>query len=55
MAVVDDAIKKMQREVRRNPKNEAAREVLRSSYQNKIDLLNSVAEKSELMATLNRK
>ncbi|HLM02818.1 MAG TPA: zf-HC2 domain-containing protein [Pyrinomonadaceae bacterium] len=52
MAVVDDAIKKMQREVRRNPKNEAAREVLRSSYQNKIDLLNSVAEKSELMASL---
>ena len=55
MAVVDDAIKKMQREVRKNPKNEAAREVLRSSYQNKIDLLNSVTEKSELMATLNRK
>ncbi|MDQ3801519.1 MAG: hypothetical protein M3384_19025 [Acidobacteriota bacterium] len=52
MAIVDDAIKKMQREVRRNPKNEAAREVLRSSYQNKIDLLNSVAEKSELMASL---
>ncbi|HEX8247657.1 MAG TPA: hypothetical protein VF599_05780, partial [Pyrinomonadaceae bacterium] len=55
MAVVDDAIKKMQREVRKNPKNEAAREVLRSSYQNKIDLLNSVADKSELMASLNRK
>jgi anti-sigma factor RsiW len=54
MAIVDDAIKKMQREVRRNPKNEAAREVLRSSYQNKIDLLNSVAEKSELMASLER-
>lgn len=53
MAVVDDAIKKMQREVRKNPKNEAAREVLRSSYQNKIDLLNSVTEKSELMASLN--
>ncbi|HEX8734882.1 MAG TPA: hypothetical protein VF721_06125 [Pyrinomonadaceae bacterium] len=55
MAVVNDAIKKMQREVRKNPKNEAAKEVLRSSYQSKIDLLNSVAEKSELMATLNRK
>lgn len=52
MAVVDDAIKKMQRQVRRNPKNEAAREVLRSSYQNKIDLLNSIAEKGELMASL---
>jgi anti-sigma factor RsiW len=55
MAVVNDAIKKMRHEVRKNPKNEAAKEVLRSSYQNKIDLLNSVAEKSELMATLNRK
>jgi hypothetical protein len=54
MAVVNDAIEKMQKEVRRNPKNEAAREVLRSSYQNKIDLLSSVAEKSELMASVNK-
>lgn len=54
MAVVNDAIRKMQVEVRKNPKNEAAKEVLRSSYQNKIDLLNSVAEKSELMATLRK-
>ena len=52
MAMVDDAIKKMKREVRKNPKNQAAREVLRSSYKNKIDLLNSVAEKSELMASI---
>jgi len=51
LAVVDDAIGKMQKEVRKNPKNEAAKQVLRSSYQNKIDLLNSVAEKTELMAT----
>lgn len=52
LAVVDDAIKKMRAEIRRNPKNEAARQVLRSSYQSKIDLLSSVAEKTELMATL---
>jgi hypothetical protein len=52
MAVVDDAITKMRREVRKNPRNQAAREMLRASYQNKIDLLNSVAEKSELMAAL---
>jgi anti-sigma factor RsiW len=52
LAVVDDAIKKMKKEVRRNPRNEAAKQVLRSSYQNKIDLLNSVAEKTELMASL---
>ncbi len=52
MAVTDDAIKKMRAEVKQNPKNEAARQILRASYQNKIDLLNSVAEKNELMATL---
>lgn len=52
LAVVDDAIKKMQREIRKNPRNQAAREMLRVSYQNKIDLLNSAAEKSELMAAL---
>jgi anti-sigma factor RsiW len=52
LAVVDDVIKKMRRVVRTNPKNEAAKQVLRSSYENKIDLLNSVAEKTELMATL---
>lgn len=52
LAVVDDVIAKMRKVVRRNPKNEAAKQVLRSSYENKIDLLNSVAEKTELMATL---
>jgi hypothetical protein len=38
--------------VKKNPKNEAAKDVLRASYENKIDLLNSVAEKTELMASL---
>ncbi len=52
LAVTDDAIKKMSVEVKRNPKNEAAKQILRASYQNKIDLLNSVAEKTELMASL---
>jgi len=52
LAVTNDAIKKMKAEVRKNPKNEAAKDVLRASYQNKIDLLNSVAEKTELMASL---
>jgi len=55
LAVTDDAIKKMKAEVRKNPKNEAAKDVLRASYQNKIDLLNSVAEKTELMSSLIRK
>ena len=52
LAVIDDAIQMMQEEVKKNPKNEVAKEMLRASYQNKIDLLNSVTEKSELMATL---
>lgn len=52
LAVVDDAINKMKREVRKNPKNNSAKQVLYSSYQNKIDLLSSVADKTELMASL---
>jgi len=52
MAVVDDAIKKMRKEVQRNPKNESAKQVLYSSYQNKIDLLNSVSQREELVASL---
>jgi len=52
MAVVDDAIAKMKSEVKKNPKNESAKQVLYSSYQNKIDLLNSVSQKEELVASL---
>jgi len=52
LAVTDDAIARMKSEVKRNPKNEAAKDILRASYQNKIDLLNSVADKTELMASL---
>lgn len=52
MAVVNDTIAKMRTEVRRNPKNETAKQILYSSYQNKIDLLNSVAQKEELVASL---
>lgn len=50
LAVVDDAIAKMRKEIRKNSKNEAAKQVLRASYENKIDLLNSVAEKTDLIA-----
>ncbi len=52
LAVVDDAIKKLKGEVRDNPSNTAAREILRSSYKNKIELLNSVAERAETVASL---
>ncbi len=52
LAVVDDSIKRMKDVVRKNPKNQAAKQVLYSSYQNKIDLLNSIAEREELMASM---
>lgn len=52
MALVNDAIKKMRVEVKRNPKNDSAKQVLYSSYQNKIDLLNSVSQKEELLVSL---
>lgn len=52
LAMTDKAIQKMQRQVRRNPRDENARRILLASYQNKIDLLNTVAEKSQLMASL---
>ncbi len=52
MAVINDSIKRMREEVRKNPKNEAAKQILRNSYQNKVELLNSVSERSEMMASL---
>ena len=54
MAIVNDTIAKMRKEVRRNPRNDTAKQVLYSSYQNKIDLLNSVSQKEELVASLSR-
>lgn len=52
LAVVDDTIKKIRAKVKKNPKNEGAKEILFSSYQNKIELLNSVNQRGELMASL---
>lgn len=52
MAVIDDAISKMKAEIRKNPNNEAAKQVLLASYQNKIDLLNSVSERNDLIASI---
>ncbi len=52
MAVVNDAIAKMKKEVRRDPQNGSARQVLYASYQNKIDLLNSVSQQEELIASI---
>lgn len=52
LAVINDAIDKMKTEVKKNPKNEAAKDILFASYQNKINLLNSVQERTELMASI---
>lgn len=52
LAVVNDAIGRMQKVVRKNPRNQAARQVLYSAYQDKIDLLNSVSQQDELMASV---
>ena len=52
LAVVNDTITKMKAEVRKNPKNTDAKQILFSSYQNKIELLNSVTQRGELMASL---
>ncbi len=52
LAVVNDTIKKLKKEVKKNPKNEDAKQVLFSSYQNKIELLNSVTQRGELMASM---
>jgi hypothetical protein len=52
LAVVEDSIKKMKDVVRKNPRNQAAKQVLYSAYQDKIDLLNSAAQRDELMASL---
>jgi ribosomal protein S15P/S13E len=52
MAVVDNTIKRMRDAVKKNPKDETAKQMLSSAYQNKIDLLNSIAQKQELVASL---
>lgn len=52
MAVVDDSIRRMREVVRKDPRNQAARQVLYASYQDKIDLLNSIAQREELIASL---
>lgn len=52
LAVINDAIRRTRDEVRRDPKSGIARQVLFNSYQNKIDLLNSVNERGVLMASI---
>jgi hypothetical protein len=52
LAVVDDAIAKMRSVVQKNPRNQAARQILYSSYQDKIELLRTSAQRDELVASL---
>ena len=52
LAVVDNAIDRIRKKVRKDPKNDSARQILYSSYQSKIDLMNSVTQKEELVASL---
>lgn len=52
MALVNNTIDKMRAQIRKDPNDASARQVLYNSYQNKIDLLNSVSQKQELVASL---
>jgi hypothetical protein len=52
IAVVDDSINKMREVVKKNPRNQAARQVLYSTYQDKIDLLKASSGRGEMMASL---
>lgn len=51
-AMLDQAIAQMQKQARRNPRNENAKRILFASYQNKIDFLSAVSEKSQLVASV---
>jgi hypothetical protein len=52
MAIVNDSIKRMKDVVRKNPRNQSAKQALYSSYQDKVDLLNSVVQREDLIASL---
>ena len=52
LAVVNDSINRMRKVVQKNPRNQAARQVLYSAYQDKIDMQNAVAQKDELMSSV---
>ncbi len=52
LAMVDQAITQMQKQARRNPRDESAKRLLFASYQNKIELLTQVSEKTQLVASM---
>lgn len=52
LAVVDKAINETKKQVRQNPKDAGAAQLLLASYQSKIDLLNAVSNQNQLYASL---
>lgn len=52
LAVVDKAIDETKKQVRQNPKDAGAAQLLFASYQSKIDLLNAVSNQNQLYASL---
>ncbi|HXF42164.1 MAG TPA: hypothetical protein VNK26_00350, partial [Pyrinomonadaceae bacterium] len=52
MAVINDSITRLKGVLKKNPQNRSARQILYTAYQDKIDLLNSAAQRNELVATI---
>lgn len=52
LAVINRAISETQKDVRSNPKDKGAAQLLYASYQSKIDLLNVVSNQNQLYAAL---
>jgi len=52
LAITASIIARMKRAIKKNPKNTIAKDLLKTSYQNKIDLLNSVVRRNELVASM---
>ena len=52
LATVDGSIAAMQAAARQHPQDQNAKRLLLAAYQNKIELLNTVSEKSQMVASL---
>ncbi len=52
LAVVDKAINETKKQVRKNPKDAGAVQLLYASYQSKVDLLSAVSSQTQLSASL---
>ena len=52
MAITTSTIARLKKSIKKNPKNQLAKDLLKTSYQNKIDLMNSVVRRDELVASM---